>query len=329
VMDALNFEYPDYERLDKGAEGVKRKRIVSILSRQAARLVKEDEKVLKKTKTAPKPKAIISKKQNLDTMPSSEPKVDETGEEAPLMPSAAEVAEILKVKTESPPFKLLSPLGSELTKFLQRKEQPSATKEKVKEQKKRRIINVMEAIEQTPPSASAAKTAVPTDAEAEAEGAAEDKDADEAETTMSDIDRLVSDIFVDVTAETNVATEETLATVPDKGKEIDKTPSDEGDFDLRHLGGQELSEEDREELKEYAISCGYQPRSLLFGGVDNKILGCIRDRAGAKIIGTLSKSIGFPKLEVDVSGYRQQHIFGSLFYSNFKVISLSRFLLPS
>jgi hypothetical protein len=50
VMHALNFEYPDYDRLDKGTEGVKRKRIVSILSRQAARLVKEDEKVLKKTK---------------------------------------------------------------------------------------------------------------------------------------------------------------------------------------------------------------------------------------------------------------------------------------
>jgi hypothetical protein len=33
VMDALNFEYPDYERFDKGAGGVKRKRVVSILSR--------------------------------------------------------------------------------------------------------------------------------------------------------------------------------------------------------------------------------------------------------------------------------------------------------
>jgi hypothetical protein len=43
VMDALNFEYPDYEKLDKGVEGVKRKRTVSILNRQAARLVKEDD----------------------------------------------------------------------------------------------------------------------------------------------------------------------------------------------------------------------------------------------------------------------------------------------
>jgi hypothetical protein len=33
MMDALKFEYPNYERLDKGAEGIKRKRIVSVLSR--------------------------------------------------------------------------------------------------------------------------------------------------------------------------------------------------------------------------------------------------------------------------------------------------------
>jgi hypothetical protein len=35
LMDALNFEYPDYERLYEGAGGVKRKRIVNNLSRQA------------------------------------------------------------------------------------------------------------------------------------------------------------------------------------------------------------------------------------------------------------------------------------------------------
>jgi hypothetical protein len=186
----------------------------------------------------------------------------------------------------------------------------------------------MQAIEQTPPSASVVKTAIPADAEAEAEGAAEAKDAGEAGTTMSKIDRIVEDIFEDVTTETNVAAEETMATVPDKGKEIDNTPSDETNFDLRHLGGHELSEEEKEELKEYAISCSYQPGSLLFGGVDEEILGCIRDRAGVKIISTLSKSVEFPKLEANISGYRRQHIVGSLFYSNFKVRSLSRFLLP-
>jgi hypothetical protein len=120
VMDALNFEYPDYEKLDKGAEGVKRKRVVNILNRQAVWLIKEDEKILKKAKTAPEPKATSSKKRRLDTTPSAEPKMDET-EEAPSTPSAAKVAEILKVMTDSLPIKLLSPLGPELTKFLQKK----------------------------------------------------------------------------------------------------------------------------------------------------------------------------------------------------------------
>jgi hypothetical protein len=60
---------------------------------------------------------------------------------------------------------------------------------------------------------------------------------------------------------------------------------------------------------------------MLFGGIDEEALGCVRDRTGAKVISTLSKSIGFPKLEADIRSYRRQHIVGSLFYSNFKVKS--------
>jgi hypothetical protein len=125
VMDTLKFEYPDYEQLNKGAEGAKRKRIVSVLSRQAARMVKEDEKILKKRKTTPEPKVAALKKRKAEI---SEPKVTEVEEETPSTPPAAEVAEILKVMTESLPIKLLSPLGPELTKLLQKKDEPSATK---------------------------------------------------------------------------------------------------------------------------------------------------------------------------------------------------------
>jgi hypothetical protein len=110
--------------------------------------------------------------------------------------------------------------------------------------------------------------------------------------------------------------------VSDKGKKAKEISSEEADFDLRHLGGQQLSEEDMVELKEFVMSCGYQPGSVLFGGVDEEILGCICDHVGAKIIGTLSNSVGFPKLEKDISCYRRQHIIDSLFYSNFKVRTL-------
>jgi hypothetical protein len=119
------------------------------------------------------------------------------------------------------------------------------------------------------------------------------------------------------------AAEETTATVPEKEKEIFETALEEEDFNFQKLIGQELTKAEKEELREYAISCGYQPGELLFGGVDDERLSCLRDQTGAKVIGTLSKSIGFPKLETDISRYRRQHIIGSLFYSNFKVKNFS------
>jgi hypothetical protein len=110
-----------------------------------------------------------------------------------------------------------------------------------------------------------------------------------------------------------------MALVPDKGKDIAEAASEEEGFDLRNLVRQELYKAEMKELQEYGISCGYQPGAMLFGGIDEEALGCVRDRTGAKVIGTLSKSVGFPKLEADISSYRRQHIVGSLFYSNFKV----------
>jgi hypothetical protein len=76
-------------------------------------------------------------------------------------------------------------------------------------------------------------------------------EAENLATTLSEIDRLISDLIV----------EKDVAAVPsDKGKRIEETSSEDMNFDLRHLGGQQLSEEDISELKEFAISCGYQPR---------------------------------------------------------------------
>jgi hypothetical protein len=317
VMDALKFEYPDYERLNKGAEGAKRKRIVSVLSRQAAMMVKEDEKVLKKRKSTPEPKVAALKKRKAAT---PKPKVTEVEEETPSTPPTTEVEEILKVMTESLPIKLLSPLGPEMTKLFQKKEEPLATK-KANGLKKRRIGSVMQAIEKMPPSALASKIAPTISAEAAAEAniTAEDVAATEAanlESTLSGIDKLLLDM---TTEETVAAAEQVMALVPDKGKKIVDAASEEKYFELQNLIGQELSEAEKKELQEYDISCGYQPGAMLFGGIDEEALGCIRDRTRAKVIDTLSKSVGFPKLEDDISSYRRQHIVGSLFYSNFRV----------
>jgi hypothetical protein len=124
VMDALNFEYPDYERLDEGAGGAKRKRVVSILNRQAMRSVKQDQKALKKQKTLSEPKDSAPKKRKLVRISSAATKVQDVPVKTigPSSPSVADVSEILKVMTEPTPFTMLSPLRLDLTSLLQSKE---------------------------------------------------------------------------------------------------------------------------------------------------------------------------------------------------------------
>jgi hypothetical protein len=141
---------------------------------------------------------------------------------------------------------------------------------------------------------------------------------------FSDIDKMLLNM---ATEEDATAAEETLATVPGKEKEIVEDITEEKDFNFQNIIGQKLSKAEKEELRNYAISCGYQPGALLFGGIDDESLGCLRDRTGAKVVSTLSKSIGFPKLEADISRNRRQHIVGSLFYSNFKVKILLRLFI--
>jgi hypothetical protein len=151
------------------------------------------------------------------------------------------VVEILKAMTDSLPIKLLSPLGPELTNFFTEERTTFSYKGEVERQKKRRIVNVMQAIERTPPSASTTKIVTATSAEADAAVQAE-----KLTTTTSGIDKLISDMVVE---ETGVAAEENMSAVPDKGKKVVDTSSGEKDFDLRHLGGQELSEAYKDELK--------------------------------------------------------------------------------
>jgi hypothetical protein len=318
VMDALDFEYPDYERLDRGAEGQKRKRVASVLDKEAAKLLKKDKETLKKRKLNPEPKIAASKKKKAAAL---KRKMTDTEDEAPSTPPVADVEEILKVMTESLPVKL-SPLGPHPTKLFQKEKEPSVVK-KPDEPKKRRIIHVVEVIEQTLSLASASKTlAIESTAAAEA-APAEAKSA-EAETaedvnleaTLSEIDTMLLDATAEEAA---TAAEEIPGTMAGKGKEKAEDTSEEEDFNFQYILGQELSKAEKEELKEYAISCGYRPGALLFGGVNEESLGCLRDHTGAKVVGTLSKSVGLPKVEADLSRYQRQHIAGSLFYANFKV----------
>jgi hypothetical protein len=135
---------------------------------------------------------------------------------------------------------------------------------------------VTEAIKETPPPTSASKTPAVESAAATEIAPTEAATAEDAnlESTFSDIDKMLLDMAAEEAA---TAAEETMATAPRKEKETAEDTSEEENFNFQNLIGQELSKAEKEELRDYAISCGYQPGALLFGGIDDESLGCLRD----------------------------------------------------
>jgi hypothetical protein len=187
---------------------------------------------------------------------------------------------------------------------------------------------VTDVIHQTPPPVLASKIVIAETAEAEAAettgaeatgaeaGATEDSNL---QTTLEVIDNILLKMAEEeaAVAAVNTATE--------KGKEQIDEISEEGDFNFQDLLGQNLTDAEKEELKKYAISCGYKSGAMLFGGVNEGKLRCLRNRTEAKNVRTLSKSVGLPKIEADLCRYHRHHVAGSLLYANFKVKILLMF----
>jgi hypothetical protein len=157
---------------------------------------------------------------------------------------------------------MLSPLGSELTSLLQpRKKDPRETIESEAEkepsapgggnaQKKRHMMNVMRAVLDTLPPTIQKRTApsiadeVPQQAESS---------GGPLRTTLSEIDRLIAKVAPEKNTKGTIAPETSVS----KGKRIKEAFSKDKSFDLRDLGGQQLSKDDISELKEFAMSGGY------------------------------------------------------------------------
>ena len=85
------------------------------------------------------------------------------------------------------------------------------------------------------------------------------------ESMVADIDKMLLNMAAEEAAaeEAVAATKETTTAKPEKEEMTEDTSEDEA-FNFQNLVGQELTKAEKEELKEYAISCGYLPGALLF-----------------------------------------------------------------
>jgi hypothetical protein len=201
---------------------------------------------------------------------------------------------------------------------------------------------VADVIHQTPPPTSVSKIVIAETTRAETTAAeATGAETTEAETAGAEATGAEAGTTEDSNLETTLdvidnillkmAKEEAVVaavkTATEKGKEQVEDTLVEGNFNFQDLLGQELRGAEKEELKKYAISCGYKPGSLLFGGVNEGKLRCLRNRTEAKVVRTFSKSVGLPKIEAHLCRYQRQHIAGSLLYANFKVKNIIIILL--
>jgi hypothetical protein len=271
VLDAIGFEYPDYGRLSGDGGGPKRKRIASAVDEESTKVAKKKKETSEKLSPEPKVAAVRKRR---TTSPEPEALVQE---ETPATPSAVEVEEIMKVMTEPLPVKL-SPLAPALTKFFQRDKAASAEENPVLP-KKRRIIQIADVIHQTPPPATVSKIAFVETAEAEG-AAAEASRVETAEAKTGDAEaaraeartmegsnlettlEVIDNILLKMAEEEAVVAAVTAAT--GKGKEQIDDTLEEGSFNFQDLLGQELTVVEKEELKKYAISCGYKPEGLRY-----------------------------------------------------------------
>jgi hypothetical protein len=298
VLDAIGFEYPDYERLDKGAEGQKRKRVASILTKDDEDQPHKKKEKLEPKVIAPRKRKAASPKPASPKASSPEPEILARVEEVSVAPFAAEVEEILKIMTESLPVKL-SLLAPKLTKFFQKDKETSVVESPAKP-KKRRIIQVTDVIHGTPSPTSVSKIVVAKTAET-AKGAATkttrvetpEAETGEAETAgaeagatedpnLEDTLEVIDNILLKMAEEEASAVVASAATEKEK-KQVEDV-LEEGDFKFQDLLGQELTDAEKEELKKYAVSCGYKPGAMLFGGVNEGKLRCLRNAARLKLL---------------------------------------------
>jgi hypothetical protein len=92
------------------------------------------------------------------------------------------------------------------------------------------------------------------------------------------------------------------------------------DYIIRHASGKELSQEEMLEARHYAEKLKYPKEALVFNGSYREdFLYCLPDNKEISVCREIGKSIGFSKLEDDLSILSKDELADSLAYNSIKV----------
>jgi hypothetical protein len=92
------------------------------------------------------------------------------------------------------------------------------------------------------------------------------------------------------------------------------------DYIFRHASGKKLSEEEILEARHYAWKLKYPKGALVFNGSsEDDFLYCLPDNKEISVCREIGRSIGFPKLEDNLSILSKDDLADNLAYNSIKV----------
>jgi hypothetical protein len=92
------------------------------------------------------------------------------------------------------------------------------------------------------------------------------------------------------------------------------------EYIIRHASGKNLSKEEKREAQHYAQKLKYPKGALIFNGSrEEDFLYCLPDNKEISVCREMSRSFGFPTLEVGLSVLSKDELADSLAYNSLKV----------
>jgi hypothetical protein len=319
VFDAIGFMYPDYRYPPR-----EQKRKSATSGKDAASATPSEPAPKRK-----KVKVLTHRPRYIEPAV-----VPEFGGEASLATEAKEPAPTQKIeepaampKTSS--TKLAEPKAdnigvegtkiSEITSPSTEVTVPKAQKGLTATHKRKRMVNVLDALETIKTSSTPRKTAEAPKTQSETRVTKAEAAKSQVETEAGPSEPAkeksleIGEKETEKEATEQILPEKTATPTPEASSEV-------LDYFVRHASGKRLSEEEKREAQYYARKLKYPKGALIFNGSgEEDFLYCLPDSKEISVCREMSRSFGFPTLEDELSVLSKDELTDSLAYNSLKV----------
>jgi hypothetical protein len=320
VFDAIGFMYPDYRYPPRG---LKRKSATS--GKDAASAAPSEpapkRKIVKVLTHRPRyiEPAVVPEfgSETSSATEAKKPAPTQKIEEPAAMPKTS------LAKLAEPKADIMGVKGTKISEITSPSAEvtvPKAQKGLTATPKRKRMVNVLDALETIKTSSSALKKT------AEASKAQSETKLTDAEATMRQVETEAGPLEPVKEKSLETGEEETEKEATEQIlHEKTATPTPEAssevlDYIVRHASRKRLSEEEKREAQYYAQKLKYSKGALVFNGSgEEDFLYCLPDNKEISVCREMSKSFRFPTLEVGLSALSKDELADNLAYNSLKV----------